>query len=367
MLRSVAQGRKRRVAPIGALGLWLLLPLAAGAATFPDLYTVTVVTGAGSGDRRAEAERLGMSQLLMRVTGRRDASSNPELAPLIENAQSYVNSWGPLDSEHYTVGFNASRVTGELTRLNWPVWGAERPLTLLWIAVDFGNGQRGLVGESLADAELPPEIGNFMESLRTELDRLRASGACPSCIRCSISPIVRSSASPRSGAGSTASSRARRSATTPTPSSSADRRDRLWARRALDAAPGRPQPGTARHDGSRGHRLARRPVCGRVQHRRRRAHGQNRRARRRFAGRVRPRHEPPRVAQRAAQRRCRRLRRHDAESARRGARRRPSHRARLDARRAAGSGRGRQAPAPSRPRPRPRARCLSFRRRRPEP
>lgn len=120
-----------------------------------------------------------MEQLLTRVTGRRDALASPDLAHLIDGAQSYVTSWGPLDSERYQVGFNASRITSELTRLNWPVWSAERPLTLLWIAVDFGNGQRALMGEMLADEGLAPEIVDFMQSLRMELDTAASERGLP--------------------------------------------------------------------------------------------------------------------------------------------------------------------------------------------
>ena len=78
-----------------------------------------------------------------------------------------------------TVGFNAAAIAGELTRANWPVWGAERPLTLLWIAVDFGDGQRALMGATEATDEWSPELAALMNHLREELDAVASERGLP--------------------------------------------------------------------------------------------------------------------------------------------------------------------------------------------
>jgi len=174
---------------IGALRHWVwiagaaaLLAVASGpapAATFPDLYTVTVELPSNTPNRQTASDRLGMAQLLTRITGRRDAASAPELAPLIESASTYVTSRSRIDRESDTVGFNSAAIVGELERANWPVWGAERPLTLLWIAVDFGDGQRALMGATATTDEWSSELTSLMTQLREELDVVASERGLP--------------------------------------------------------------------------------------------------------------------------------------------------------------------------------------------
>jgi hypothetical protein len=57
-----------------------------------------------------------------------------------------------------------------LKQLNWPVWGAERPLILLWIAVDDGVGGRAILGANAPGAETSPTTAELLATIRPELD-----------------------------------------------------------------------------------------------------------------------------------------------------------------------------------------------------
>jgi hypothetical protein len=149
------------------------------AATFPNLYTVTVELPPNTPNRQAQVDRVGMTQLLTRVTGRRDAAYAPELAPLIASASTLVTSRSRVDRERDSVGFNAAAIVSALSRANWPVWPAERPLTLLWIAVDFGDGQRALMGATPASDEWSPELAELMMQLREDLDAVASERGLP--------------------------------------------------------------------------------------------------------------------------------------------------------------------------------------------
>jgi hypothetical protein len=74
------------------------------------------------------------------------------MAGLIRNARDYVTSYQSATDE-VRVGFSRSGVNEALDGLNLPVWGAERPSTLVWIAADLGGGQRT---EIMSDATTPP-------------------------------------------------------------------------------------------------------------------------------------------------------------------------------------------------------------------
>jgi len=147
----------------------LLCVGAVNAATFPNLYRVTVLPDAAATDPRAAAEKAAFARLLVRVTGNRAAATDPQLLSLIENARAYENSYGLDRQGRPQVGFIASRVDQALTALSFPVWGAERPLTLLWIAVDDGAGGRGMLAANELATDLSPAIIEQLSLIRAEL------------------------------------------------------------------------------------------------------------------------------------------------------------------------------------------------------
>jgi hypothetical protein len=145
---------------------------AVSAATFPNLYRVTVVPEAGAEDARAAATRQAMARLLIRVTGDRSAPLDPQLAAMIEDPSRYLNSYGLDRQGRAQVGFNANLVDQALSALSRPVWGPERPLTVLWVAVDNGAGERALLGANeLTVNELGVEFSDEMRTLAGDLKR----------------------------------------------------------------------------------------------------------------------------------------------------------------------------------------------------
>jgi uncharacterized protein len=126
----------------------------AAAVTLPNLYRVSVTPDPAAPDQRAAAIKAGMGRLLIRVTGDRNAPLDPALQGMLADAGKYLNSYGFDRQGQAQVGFIASQVDQALAALQKPVWGPERPLTLLWIAVDDGSGGRALLG-----ANDSPQLG----------------------------------------------------------------------------------------------------------------------------------------------------------------------------------------------------------------
>lgn len=165
------------VATIVALAL---PPHVSDAAIFPNLYQITVLPEQVGSDQRAEVSRAAMAQLLVRVTGRRDAALDPTLAPLLQQPDAYVNSYGRDLQGRPVVGFAASLVNDALTSLNWPVWPPERPLTLLWIAVDNGLGERAVLAANEATAgSMTPEMTMLTAALKEEADTVALERGLP--------------------------------------------------------------------------------------------------------------------------------------------------------------------------------------------
>jgi len=150
----------------------VLLAQSAGGATLPNLYVVTVSPDPAARDQRAAAIQAAMARLLIRVTGNRNAPLDPVMRPMLSNADRYLASYGLDRQRQPQVGFLRSPVEQALTALGMPVWGPERPLTLLWVAMDDGLGGRALLGANDAnhiEGVSNPAMTASLKALRTEL------------------------------------------------------------------------------------------------------------------------------------------------------------------------------------------------------
>jgi len=143
-----------------------------------DLYRVVVEPVDGS---QAEIVQRAMERLLVRVTGSTSAPYAPDLAPLIADASNprYVNSSGtdPVTREPFVV-FNSTNIERELTRLQWPVWGSERPLTLAWIVVENAFGERAFVG-AVTPEGTSEDMAALIESVRNDLELVAEERGLP--------------------------------------------------------------------------------------------------------------------------------------------------------------------------------------------
>ena len=132
-----------------ALLAFALLATPAQAEPLGDLYSVTVPY---TGDNDA-AFREAMRAVLTRVTGRSDAPDLPNLAPLVAQSSRYVTSFRRAAGNQLTVSFNGPAIENAVDASGLAFWGNERPVTLVWLALDRGGGRRALVSASDTSAE----------------------------------------------------------------------------------------------------------------------------------------------------------------------------------------------------------------------
>jgi hypothetical protein len=152
------------------------------AATVQDLYSVTVAPDPSAPDQRRAALGAAMAQLLIRVTGNRNAPLEPSLQRLIGAPDEFLTSYGLDRQGRAIVGFRRSQVERVLTELGMRVWGPERPLTLLWVAVDDGVGGRALLGANDTTelgAAITPEMTQMVTAVRAEITAAAAERGLP--------------------------------------------------------------------------------------------------------------------------------------------------------------------------------------------
>ena len=89
--------------------------------------------------------RDALVEVLLRVSGS-GIFSDPELFDLLfPNPADYVVQFRPGEDDSLWVRFDGAAIEDVLRRNGQPVWGSERPLTLIWLAVDWGQGIREIV------------------------------------------------------------------------------------------------------------------------------------------------------------------------------------------------------------------------------
>lgn len=131
--------------------LFLLPPAPAHGVVVSDLYQVTVSVSGESDEALSEGYRRGLEQVLVRVSGDPDVAGRGDLGQTLEDAKSLVDTWqverGDDGDDQLRMQFSRQGVNQALADADAPVWGASRPLTLAWVAVQDG-GDRGLLVET---------------------------------------------------------------------------------------------------------------------------------------------------------------------------------------------------------------------------
>ena len=142
-------GIAQKLTRAAALMVLMALPAAPVlAVTVPGLYSVEVPVDSSSPDDLAEGYSDGLSRVFVRVSGSRDVLAKEGVQELLDDAESLLQSYQYLRSEEngnrLRMAFGAVGVNKALASVDAPVWGANRPLILAWIAIESG-GSRNLL------------------------------------------------------------------------------------------------------------------------------------------------------------------------------------------------------------------------------
>lgn len=141
------------------IGLLLLICSGpATAVTVSGLYSARVPVEGTSEAQLTKGYADGLRQVLVRVSGSQDVLATEGVDGLLADAESLLLSYQVARDESgqsiLSMSFGAVGVNRALASIDAPVWGANRPLTLAWIAVE-DRGARILVtgaSESSANA-----------------------------------------------------------------------------------------------------------------------------------------------------------------------------------------------------------------------
>ena len=118
---------------------------AAAAVEVPTLYTAEVMLDREASDPRGDAYAAALVEILMRVSGSGLAGNEEAVAELFPNPAAYVTQFRPGEDDTLWVSFDGQAIERVLRNSGQTFWGADRPLTLVWLAVDWGQGTREII------------------------------------------------------------------------------------------------------------------------------------------------------------------------------------------------------------------------------
>jgi len=128
-------------------GTALLAATPVFAVTVPDLYEVTLPADNGRDSAFVDA----LKAVAVRVSGQRDAGSR--LGGATANPRQYVQRFGVTADNQLQVGFDGAAIDRLLNDVGLPIWGRERPSTLVLLTVEAPDGSARWIDSRTATAE----------------------------------------------------------------------------------------------------------------------------------------------------------------------------------------------------------------------
>lgn len=112
----------------------LLAAVPAFAVTVPDLYEVSMPVTSSRDAAFVDA----LKAVVVRVSGRRDAAAR--LGSALNNPRQYIQRFGSTSDNLLQVGFDSVSIDRLLSDAGLPIWGRERPATLVLLSIEAPDG-----------------------------------------------------------------------------------------------------------------------------------------------------------------------------------------------------------------------------------
>lgn len=135
------------------------------ASTVANLYSASVPVASQAERVRADALKDALAQVIVKITGSRAAPDAPQVADIVRNAEHYLQAYryvrhapqpgeltfgaGPQPTLDLWARFDRQALDRALRAAGQPLWGSERPATVVWIAYQQGD-QRHIVNAEAA-------------------------------------------------------------------------------------------------------------------------------------------------------------------------------------------------------------------------
>ena len=145
---------------VGLLAATLIGPLG-HAVEITSLYTVEVSLDPEDPDAQKNSYRTALIEALIRSTGSSATANAEELEVLFSNPIRYVLQQQVGSNNTLIVTLDGPAIERTLRDSGVPIWGSDRPLTIIWLAIDWGLGDREII--SAADSSYSFSSDRFID------------------------------------------------------------------------------------------------------------------------------------------------------------------------------------------------------------
>jgi len=130
------------------------------------LYSAQVPLPVEGGSALKKAFDIALGEVLVKVTGRRDIGEDRAIRSQFGDASVLVQQYRMVPDEEVWILFDRVAIKRTLDQLGLPVWGDERPTTLVWLVMDTGTGQREILAagsniDDPADSSAPVQLNSI--------------------------------------------------------------------------------------------------------------------------------------------------------------------------------------------------------------
>lgn len=132
----------------------------------PDLYAASVPVAEQSDAVLTTAAQEAMAEVVVKVSGSRDALQNPSIAAALRDARSHVQQYAYIRGEppspplSLRFEFDGTYITDLVAQSGEPLWTANRPVVLAWVVVQDEQG-RHFINQDSAPQEAQALVAEF--------------------------------------------------------------------------------------------------------------------------------------------------------------------------------------------------------------
>jgi hypothetical protein len=134
-----------------------------------SIYQAQVPVASQTPQKRSEAAKVGLAQVLAKVSGNTDILENkPSLKASLDKADTWIQEYSyatppnpPKDLPYVlTIHFDPDAINRLLREAGSPIWGQNRPLVLVWLVVD-GTNRSGDIVDSNTSGDVQTVLKHY--------------------------------------------------------------------------------------------------------------------------------------------------------------------------------------------------------------
>lgn len=167
--RNYRRSTNRRQRITFGLVTLILVFASVEAAEVASLFTAQVPFDERKQNPRDTAYKKALAEVLLRISGPELVNDPVMFESVFPNPGNYVVQYRPGEDDTLWVTFDGEAVENTLRQSGQNVWGADRPVTLVWLAVDWGRGVREIVTADNPDGERQSRSVNRNRRLRQRI------------------------------------------------------------------------------------------------------------------------------------------------------------------------------------------------------